>query len=61
MVHRPALSPEQAVGHAAAPADVLSGEFAELMPQLCLRQVDDLDAVALGAAVLAHHTAGEAF
>jgi hypothetical protein len=40
---------------------VLSGEFAELMPQLCLRQVDDLDAVALGAAVLAHHTAGEAF
>jgi hypothetical protein len=40
---------------------VLSGNIAETMAQLGLLEVDDLAAVALGAAVLAYYPAGLAF
>jgi hypothetical protein len=43
-VHGPALSPEEVVGHAAAPADLLGGDLVETMAQLGL--------LALHAAVL---------
>jgi len=39
---------------------VLSGDLAKTMPELGLFQIDDLDGVSLGAAVLPHHPAGEA-
>ena len=54
-----ALRPQQAVGHAPAPADVLSRDLPEASAQLGLRDADDLAAMALGTAVLAHHAAGE--
>jgi hypothetical protein len=57
VVHAPALSPQQAVSHPPAPADVLGCDLAETMPQLSLLNRDDLDWMALGAAVLTHHTA----
>ena len=57
VVHAPALSPEQAVGHPPAPADVLSSDLAETMPQLSLLDRDDLGRMALSAAVLAYHPA----
>jgi len=60
VVHRPAFSPQQAVGHPPAPADVLSGDLAKTTPELGLLQIDNLAAMALGAAVLAHHPAGKA-
>jgi len=53
------LTPQQAVGHAPAPAEVLGCDFAEATPQLALRDVDDTAAMSLGAAVLAHHPACE--
>jgi hypothetical protein len=55
VVHFPALSPEQAVGHPPAPADVLSGDVAETMPELCLLQACDIATMGVGAAVLTHH------
>ena len=61
VIDGPALPPQQAGCHAAAPADVLSGNLPETMPMLCLLQIDDLAAMALGAAVLPHHPANEAF
>jgi hypothetical protein len=39
---------------------VLRRDLAETVPELGLLQVDDLAAVTLGAAVLAHHTADQA-
>ena len=69
VVHGPGFSPQQAVGHAPAPADVRrtvrcalqrSGDLAETMSELGLHQVDDLAAVALRTAVLAIHTANQA-
>ena len=57
VVYRPAFSPQQAVGHAPAPADVLSCDLAETMPQLGLLKIDDLADMALAAAVLAHQSA----
>ena len=57
VVYRLGLPPQQTVGHAAAPADVLSGDPAETISELRLLQVDDLVAVALGTAVLARHPA----
>jgi hypothetical protein len=59
VVHRPALAPQQAVGHAPAQADVLSGDLPKPLPEHGLLQIYSLAAMALGAAVLAHHTAGE--
>jgi len=59
VVHQPALPPQQAVGHAPAPADVLGCDLAEPTPQLGLLDADNLAAMTLGAAVLAHHPAGE--
>jgi len=59
VVHRPALSPQQAVGHAPAPADLLSCDLAEPMPELGLLDADGLAPMALSAAVLTHHPAGE--
>jgi hypothetical protein len=55
VVHRPALPPQQAVGHSPAPADVLSRDLTQAMPELGLLDRDDLSAMALGAAVRAHH------
>jgi hypothetical protein len=40
---------------------VIGGDLAETMPELGLLQVDDLAAMALRAAVLAHHSADLAF
>ena len=57
VVYRPAFSPQQAVGHAPAPADVLSCDLAETMPQLGLLKIDDLADMALAAAGLAHQAA----
>lgn len=59
VVHQPALSPQQAVGHPPAPPDVRSGDFPEATPELGLLDIDDPATTALGAAVLAHHAAGE--
>jgi hypothetical protein len=50
VVHGPALSPEQAVGHAPAPSDVLRRDLAETVPELGLLQVDNLAAMTLGDA-----------
>ena len=61
VIHGPALPPQQAVGHAAAPTDVVRGDLAETLPELGLLDRDDIAALALGAAVLAHHPAGQAF
>ena len=61
VIDGPALPPQQAVGHAAAPADVLSRNLPETMPKLCLLQIDDLASMALGAAVLPRHPADKAF
>jgi hypothetical protein len=61
VVHGPALSPQQAKGHSATPAEVISSYLPQPIPELSLLQVDDLAAVAFGAAVLAHHPAGQAF
>jgi hypothetical protein len=52
-----ALPPQQAIGHSPAPADVIGGDFAVTMPQLSLLDRDDLGRMALGAAVLTHHSA----
>jgi len=57
VVHRPAFPPQQAVGHAPAPADVLSCDLTETMSQLGLLKIDDLADMALAAAVLAHYAA----
>jgi hypothetical protein len=38
---------------------MLSGDLEETTPELGLLQIDNLAAMALGAAVLTHHTAGE--
>lgn len=38
-----ALSPQQAIGHAPAPADVLTGDIAETLTQLSLLDQDVLD------------------
>ena len=59
VVQRPALSPHQPVGHPPAPADVLSSDLPEATAQLGLLDVDDLAAMALSVAVLAHQLAGE--
>ncbi|WP_254966836.1 hypothetical protein [Cyanobium sp. CH-040] len=40
---------------------MLNNDLAETIPQLGLLQVDDLAGVTSGAAMLAHHPAGEAF
>jgi hypothetical protein len=42
------------MGHSPAPADVLSGDLAETMPQLGLLKIDDLADMPLAAAMLAH-------
>ena len=60
VVNRPAYPPQQALGHPPAPADVFGCDLAETVPELGLLQVDDLAAVTLGAAVLAHHTTNQA-
>jgi hypothetical protein len=57
VIHGPALSPQQAVGHAPPPADVLRCDLAEPMAELCLLQVNDPAGMALGAAVLPHNPA----
>lgn len=59
VVHAPALSSEEAVGHPPAPANVLSCNLAETMTQLSLLDRDDLGRMTLGAAMLTHHTAGQ--
>ena len=41
------------------PSDVLYGDVAETMPELGLLQVDDLDRMALAAAMLAHDPADQ--
>ena len=59
VVHRPAFLPQQATGHPAAPADVLSRDLPEAMPELGLLNIDHLAGMALGAPVLPHHPADE--
>ncbi len=59
VVHRPALAPQQSVDHPPSPADLLSSNVPEAMPELGLLNADGLAPMALGAAVLAHHPAGE--
>ncbi len=61
MVQRPALSPQHAVRHAPAPADVLGGDLKESSPQLSLLDIDKLAGMPLGAEVLAHYPASEPF
>ena len=61
MVHGPAFLPQQAVGHAAAPEDVVRCDLPETPPELGLLQIDDLAAMTLGAALLPHHPADKAF
>jgi hypothetical protein len=58
VIDGPALSPQQAVGHAVAPTDVVRGDFVETPPELGLLDRDDLAAMALRAAVLAHPPPG---
>ena len=60
VVHQPAFPAQQSVGHAPAPADVLGCDLPEASAQLGLLDIDDLAAMALGAAVLAHNPAGKA-
>ena len=55
VVHGPTLPPQQALGHATAPADVIRCDLPEAPPKLGLLQIHDLAAMALGAAVLPHH------
>ena len=59
VVHRPALTPQHAVRHPPAPADVLGRDLPEASPPLGLLNVDTLGGMSLSAAVLAHHPAGE--
>jgi len=59
VVHQPAFPPEQAIGHPPTPADLLSCNLPEAMPELGLLNADDLAPMELGAAVLAHHAASE--
>jgi len=49
IVQLPDLPSEHPLGHPTAPAQVVSGDLAETMPQLGLLLVDDLAGVALGA------------
>lgn len=51
VIHGPALPPQQAICHAAAPTDVVRGDLAETLPELGLLDRDDLAALALRAAV----------
>ena len=60
VIDGPALPPQQAVGHPAAPADLLNSDVSETLPELGLFQINDHDGVSLGAAVLPHHPADEA-
>jgi len=59
VIHQPAFPPVQAIRHPPAPADVLGRDLPEAPPQLGPLQVDDLSPMAMSAAVLAHHPAGE--
>jgi len=59
VVHQPAFPAQQAVSHPPSPADVLSNDLPESTPELGLLDLDDPAAMALGAAVLAHHPAGK--
>jgi len=61
VIDGPALTPQQPVGHAPTPADVLSRDLPEALAELGLLQVDNLASMALGAAVLSHNPAGQAF
>jgi hypothetical protein len=57
LVHQPALTPQQAVVHAPAPANLLSHDLPEASAQLGLLDIDDLANMTLGAAALADHAA----
>jgi hypothetical protein len=59
VVHSPALSPQYAVCHPPAPADVLGCDLPETTPQLGFLNVDNFAGMSLRAAVLAPHPAGE--
>jgi len=61
VVHGPALPQQQAVSHSPDPPNVFSGDLAEALLELGLLEVGDLAVVALGAAVLTHHSADHAF
>jgi hypothetical protein len=61
VIHAPALPPEQPVCHTAAPTDLLSRNLPQAMPELGLFDLDALEAVAVRAAVLVHHLAGQVF
>ena len=61
VIDGPALPPQEAVGHPPTPADVLSGNLPEALAQLGLLDIDNLDPMALGAAVLPRHPADKAF
>jgi len=59
VINGPAPTPQQPVGHAPTPADVLSRDLPEAMAEIGLLQVDNFAAMALGAEVLAHNPAGQ--
>ena len=59
VIHTPALSPQHAVGHPPAPADVLGGDLPQPLPEFGLLEPRGAAAMALGAAVLAHNPTGE--
>jgi transposase InsO family protein len=61
VIDGPVFPPEQAVSHPATPADVLSSDLAETMFELGFLKVDDFAVMALGAAVLAKHSASLVF
>ena len=60
VIDSPALPCKEAVGHPAAPANVIRSDLAEPMAELGLLKGDSLAAMALGAVVLTHHAADEA-
>jgi hypothetical protein len=59
VVLRLALTTQQVVGHALAPANVLSCNLPEPLAQLGFLYVNGLAAVVLGAGLLVHHAEGE--
>jgi len=59
VVHQPAFPEQPEVSHPPSPSDVLSSDLPESTPELGFLDLYDLAAMALGAAVLAHHPLGK--
>jgi len=57
VANQPAFLPQQAIGHPPPPRDVLSCDFREATLEVGLLDIDELAAMALGAAIMAHNPA----